>query len=79
MLAVAGGWSKTDLLLATLIDDFRFYMWAKSGGKAKNRPKPIPRPGVVDESRKRMKDALLLPVDEVKRRLALPRRATALD
>lgn len=74
MLAVAGGWSKTDLLLATLIDDFRLYVWAKSGGKAKHKPKPIPRPGV--DSRSRMKDALLLPVDEVKRRLAMPRKTT---
>lgn len=78
-LEMGGGWTRSELLLATLVDEFRFYVWAKAGGKAKHKPKPIPRPGVVDESRKRMKDALLLPVDEVARRLAMPRRSMAQD
>lgn len=76
---MSGGWSRSEHLLAELVDGFALYMWAKAGGKAGRKPKPIPRPGVSDGSNARMKDALLLPVDEVRRRLAMPRRVTAQD
>lgn len=61
-------------LLAFIGDRLAWLQWAKSKDAQRNRnqPKPIPRPGIGPK-----KDAsvLVLPVDEVKRRLALPRRA----
>lgn len=75
MLALSGGWTKTEHLLAGMLDYLALQWWAKTkdGEKNRNRPKPVPRPGVEDKTKRRMKDAMLLPLDEAKRRLALPR------
>lgn len=73
-------WGVTEHLLATAVDTLRLLVWmqSKDGAKNRNRPKPLPRPGVKQgKQRVEKKDLLVLPVDEVKRRLALPRRAAA--
>lgn len=63
-------------LLAFIADRLAWIQWSKTedAKKRRNRPKPIPRPGVGP---KRDPDLLVLPVEEVKRRLALPRRPLA--
>jgi len=80
-LAIGGGWSRGEQLLAAVVDFLALHWWAqtKDGAKNRNRPKQIPRPGVEDGSKARMKGAVLLPVDEVKRRLALPREPIVQD
>lgn len=72
-------WTLTNELLALAVDRLTFLAWAKTkaasraGAKA---PKPIPRPSNNHNRPKlgRMKGAVTATVDEVKRRLALPRR-----
>lgn len=48
------GWDKQNMLLANIADSLVWLQWAqtKDGKKGRNRPKPIPRPGVVDEQPK---------------------------
>lgn len=69
-------WGPQEHLLAEVADTLRWIAWSKSsdGAKNRNKPKPIPRPGQADKSAGRFKDAAVLPVDEVKRLLRLPRR-----
>ena len=45
-------WSLTDHLLAMIADANTWLVWSKSkdGQKNRNRPKPIPRPGLEDDS-----------------------------
>lgn len=45
-------WSTTDYLLAMIADAQAWLVWAKTedGAKNRNRPKPLPRPGVTDPS-----------------------------
>lgn len=74
-----GDWNLTNELLAGVVDALAWLQWAKTkdGAKNRNRPKPIPRPS-NDHNRKskgRMSGAVSLPVDEVRRRLSLPRQA----
>lgn len=73
MRVLGDGWSRSERLIAALIDDFRFYVWAKSGGKKAHKPKSVV-PASTRSSKPRMKGAVLLPVDEVKRKLAMPRK-----
>lgn len=42
-----GDWTRTDYLLAELVDLTSWLAWAKTedAAKGRNRPKPIPRPG----------------------------------
>lgn len=42
------GWDRQNLLLANISDSLTWLQWAKTkdGRKGRNRPKPIPRPGV---------------------------------
>lgn len=71
------GWTNSEMLLAELVDTFRLNLWTKTkdGSKNRNRPKPIPRPGVVQpKQRAGKKDVLKLTVEETARRLALPRK-----
>lgn len=71
-------WGVAEHLQALTVDALRLLVWMQStdGSKNRNRPKPIPRPGVKQgKQRVGKKDLLVLPVDEVKRRLALPRRS----
>lgn len=73
-------WGVSEYLLAIIADSLRWLVWAKTkdAKRNRNRPKPIPRPG--DEEKKkstgRMSGVVSHTVDEVKRRLALPRRKT---
>ena len=71
-------WTLTTELLAASVDIQRWLQWAKTtdAEKRRNRPTPIPRPSNNFNSRK-MKDALTLPIDELKRRLSLPRQEVA--
>lgn len=45
-------WSHTDYLLAMVYDKLAEHNWmiSKDGSKGIKRPKPIPRPGLVDEN-----------------------------
>lgn len=43
-------WSITDHLLATAVDALHNANWQRGGGKGL-KPKPIPRPGVEDQTR----------------------------
>lgn len=75
---INGVWGLQEHLLALAVDTLRLSVWMRSrdGQQNRNRPKPLPRPGVVPEKQRvAQKDLLVLPVDEVKRRLALPRRS----
>jgi len=67
-------WHSVDaMLLSGIYDTVRWLQWAQSkdGQKNRNRPEPLRRPGVGP---KKDPNVLKLPVDEVKRRLLLPRR-----
>lgn len=43
------GWTRTNLLLAAIVDLLRWLQWSKTkdGRKNRNRPEPLPRPGVA--------------------------------
>lgn len=58
-------WSLTDLLLAQMIDNTNLLIWLQSadGQKNQNRPKPLPRPGVKDDSKRHGSEPL--PLDEM--------------
>lgn len=47
MLAINGGWTVTDHLLALEVDYLAILAWqgTKDGQKGRNKPKPLPRPG----------------------------------
>ena len=67
-------WGVSEHLLASAVDALRWLVWSKTkdGEKNRNRPKPVPRPGVKPD-KGRMSDAVAMPVDELKKYLALPR------
>lgn len=46
-------WGLTEMLLADIVDSQRWQVWAKTkdGHKGRNRPKPVPRPGVPKPER----------------------------
>lgn len=69
-------WSPTNHLLAGILDSAQWLQWSKTkdGAKNRNHPKPTPRPGIPEEHQSRFKDAVSLPIDEVKRLLARPRK-----
>ena len=72
-------WTLTNELLASVVDRLTWLVWTKTkdaSRRAAKPPKPIPRPSneYGRASLGRLKGALMLPVDEVKRRLAFPRR-----
>lgn len=64
-------------LVAAAVDTLRILAWqqTKDGHKNRKRPEPIPRPGVKGFDKD--PELVTASVDEVKRRLALPRRAVA--
>lgn len=78
-------WTLTNELLAAAVDRLSFLAWAKTKDAAKKSggspPRPIPRPSNNYNRRAQGKlaGALSLTVDEVKRRLALPRREVETD
>lgn len=57
-------WSLANHLLAGMGDSLAWLVWSKTedAAKKKNRPKPIPRPGVEDNSKKRIGSSAL-PMD----------------
>ena len=65
------------MLAASIADSLAWLVWSKTkdAQNNRNRPKPIPRPG-VDDGKGRMKDAKSMPIDELKEFLARPRTAT---
>lgn len=64
-------WDTTDYLLADLADSQRWLVWSKTrdGQRNRNRPKPIPRPG-VREVEGRMTDVRAMSVEDMKAFLA---------
>lgn len=71
-------WGVAEYLLAIIADSVRWLVWSKTKDAKFNRkrPKPIPRPGDSEkkQTRGRMAGAVSMSIDEVKRRLALPRK-----
>lgn len=71
-------WGVAEYMLAMIADSLRWLVWAKTEDAKRNRkrPSPIPRPG--DDQKKKakgtFKGAISMTIDEVKRRLALPRK-----
>jgi hypothetical protein len=59
-------WTLGNHLLAGLADTQAWLAWTKTkdGAKGRNAPKPIARPGVVDESKKRIGSGSL-PADQM--------------
>lgn len=45
-------WDHHSMLLADVVDAVRVLAWQNSGGKKKDKPAPIPRPGVVEKQKK---------------------------
>lgn len=62
-------------MAALVADRLGWLVWAKTkdASKGRNAPKPIPRPSNQHNQAERVSDALSLDIDEVARRLALPR------
>lgn len=61
-------WSLSDYLLAQIADANAWMVWSKSkdGQKNRNRPKPIPRPGLEDDSTDvRVFGSDPIPIDEL--------------
>jgi len=44
-------WGLTEQLLAAAVDALNGANWQRGGGKRKDKPKPIPRPGVEKDKR----------------------------
>lgn len=65
------GWTRENMLLAEVADSLHWLQWAKtkSGSKGRNKPKPIPRPGVTAPAREGSKPKAS-PVSVIKERFA---------
>lgn len=65
------GWDRQNMLLANIADSLVWLQWAqtKDGKKGRNRPRPIPRPGVVDEQPKGAK-VKAAPLSKLKAKMA---------
>lgn len=48
-MSPSNAWTVSDHLLANLVDQFSALLFGLGGGKG-NRPKPVLRPGQIDES-----------------------------
>lgn len=75
-------WGIPEHLAAMQVDLLRWLQWSKTKDATRkpprNMPKPIPRPGVEEKQKAandRFKDVEAVPLDELKRRLAKPRKA----
>lgn len=66
------GWTREALLLAEQVDSLHWLQWAqtKDGRKGRNRPKPIPRPGVVEEQQRPGAKPKPAPLSVIKQRMA---------
>lgn len=71
MYPESAGWTKTNMLLAEMVDTLHWLQWAKTkaGSKGRNRPKPWPRPGVTQPSREGSKPKAA-PISVIKERFA---------
>ena len=61
-------WGISEHLLATAADSLAWLVWAKSedASKRRNKPRPIPRPGVVDPDREtQVIGSAPVPLDEL--------------
>lgn len=60
-------WSLTNQLLAAQVDLLAVLRWYKTedGSRGRNRPKPIPRPGIADETETRQIGRDPVPLDEL--------------
>lgn len=61
-------WGLPEQLLAGAVDALHFLQWSKTtdGAKGRNRPKPIPRPGVTpDETEERQIGSQPVTLDEL--------------
>lgn len=56
-------WDLPSLLLAEIADGVNVGNWQRGGGKRRDYPKPIPRPGVEPDSKTYGKGAI--PIDEM--------------
>lgn len=65
-------WSLTDHLLAAVVDELRLGNWlqSKDGHANRNRPQPIPRPGVAGRETVKWGNARGVPQGVVRARLA---------
>lgn len=65
------GWDKQNMLLANIADSLTWLQWAKTkdGSKGRNRPKPIPRPG-VKQNQPKGAQVRPAPLSQVKARFA---------
>ena len=64
----AAAWGLSEQLLAEVADSLHWLQWAKTadGSKGRNRPKPIPRPGIKsDEREERRIGSDPIPLDEL--------------
>lgn len=70
-------WDTADYLLAASADAQRWLQWSKTkdGKKNRNRPKPIPRPGMRETDKGRFTDVEVMDLDDMKAYLSRPRVA----
>jgi len=60
-------WSLTDYLLAIIADYQAWLVWSKSadGKRNRNRPKPIPRPGISEDREVQVIGSSPVPLDQL--------------
>jgi len=64
------GWTKANMLLATLIDTARIHLWlnSKDGQEGRNFPEPIERPGIVKPKPRKGSKVKPQPLSKIKER-----------
>lgn len=72
-------WDNQNMLLAGILDAMNIQIWmqTKDGKYGRNKPEPIPRPG-IKPARRRTK-GVAVPIDQFKKRLADMRRRVAVS
>lgn len=60
-------WGMVEQLLALVVDELAVANWqrSKDGAKGRNRPSPLPRPGVKQKSGERVGGTTALPLSEL--------------
>lgn len=66
-------WDTNSMVTAQAVDALNLLVWfkTKDGSKGRNRPEPLPRPGVEPSNKSRHVKGDVMPFDELKRRLKL--------
>lgn len=69
-------WPVSAYLIAAVVDQLNLIIWTKTkdGEKGRNRPTPIPRPGVEEKTKNRDSEVQAMDLDELKAFLARPRQ-----